>query len=79
MEPILTRIRALLATGVPVAAFIAITWSFPSQAECQTEQGCDIGDIESVTDDDGTVWLCVSEIECPTWKGRNVCMVLGGA
>jgi len=73
----LTHIRTLIGIGVPVAAFIATTWLFPSKAECQTEQGCEIGDTETVIDEeDGSVWLCISEFECPTRKGRDVCILI---
>ena len=72
----LTHIGTLIATGVAVAAIIATNWLFPSKAECQTEQGCEIGDSETVIDEEDGSVCAFLEFECPTRKGRNVCILI---
>ena len=75
MRTIIAHTRSLATMLTLAIAFLAANAAAPPAAICQEDEGgCDHGRVYSETDEDGTVWLCVEDIECESFKASEFCV-----
>lgn len=72
------KITRMLAASVALfIALLAVNGFTPNPALCQDdeedEQECEFGDIWAEERDDGSTWVCISEIDCGDFTAKKLC------